>query len=332
MKTKNTLRVVLFVCGLFIFTDTTHAQVMEISHRTFKVKDKLIPYRVKDKWGYADSTRKVVIPVQFDAADLFSDGRARVMEGNKMGVINEQGEYYIKPEFFYVEYDFDNGTFKAKRDSLSDWLYLNKNGTFTDSPGNSPDDSWIFFGEMIEETGVDDGGTGSKVFYAQGKAGYYKRKYVQDKVVTADSIPALEYDSLKLDFDDNVLMALKKGKWGLIGANGVVLTPFAYEGMNAPNFYEVFQAKKKGKWGLINKSNKVVLPFKYDKLHVDEHVRGYIIYQKGLCGHFNPDTKKLISPRYKYVRGFGLHRYSLVVTKENRKGYIDENGTEFFID
>lgn len=307
----------------------TLGQVMELSHRTFKADDALVPYRIKDKWGFSDSTRNVIIPVQFDEAEMFSGSYARVAVNGKVGVVDQQGRYYIQPEFYQVEYDYDVGTYRVKRDSLSDWRYRQADGSFVATPDNS-DDGFMSFGQLEELPGVEEGGEGTLVFYRNGKAGYVNKRFINDKLVTVDSIAPREYDSLYSDFDPTVLMALRRGKWGLINAQGKPLTPFIYESMGSPNFYEVFQAKKRGKWGLINKRNQVVLPFKYDKLHVDVFVRGYILYQDGRCGHFNPDTKKLIPPRYKYVDGFGFHRYCLVVTLQNKKGYIDEDGNEFF--
>lgn len=325
----NAMKYLLFSATFFLFS-TVSAQVLEIEHRNFKVEDTLIPFRVKDKWGYADSTRKIVIEIQYDGVDMFTDGHARVVKNGRVGVIDESGGYFIRPECFSIEYD--EGMFKAKRDSLSEWLYRSDDGSFVNNPADATSDGFYGFFEIFDEPDVDEGGAGQKVFYQNGKAGYFSRKFVNDKITTVDSIPPLRYDSLKVDFDETILMAYLNGKWGVISNKGNNVIPFVYEGMDGPNFYEVIQARKKGKWGLINFSNKVLLPFDYEKLHVDTNVRGYIIYKKGLCGHFNPDTRKLIAPKYLYVEGFGFHRYSVVVTQAKRKGYIDEDGNEFFIE
>ena len=304
------------------------AQVISVDHRTFKVKDKLIPYRVKDKWGFADASRRLIIPLQWDAAEPFSNSYARVVMNGKVGVIDTTGAYFIQPEFRYVEFDYERDVFKVKKDSLDPWLYRSTEGTFTSELVTI--DTFGF--GWSEEPGLDEGGTGTEVFYRNGKAGYFSRQYVGDKIETVDSIPPITYDSLRSDFNATILIASQNGKWGLISNKEKVLIPFQYEGTAAPNFYGVVMAKKKGKWGLVDFKNKVVLPFAYDKLHVDTHVRGYIVYKKGLCGHFNPDTKKLIPPRYLYVDGFAFHSYSMVVTKNKKRGYIDEAGNEFFVD
>ena len=65
----------------------------------------LIPITNGEKWGYADSNGKVVIPVQWEEAHFFIAGKARVMvkkeprntSENRYALINQKGEYIIPP-------------------------------------------------------------------------------------------------------------------------------------------------------------------------------------------------------------------------------------------
>lgn len=53
----------------------------------------------KGKWGYEDSHGNVVIKYNYAGASEFDEGVAHVLSGKKYGIINEQGEYVVKPDY-----------------------------------------------------------------------------------------------------------------------------------------------------------------------------------------------------------------------------------------
>ena len=60
------------------------------------------------KWGYIDKSGKVVIEPQFDSADDFSEGLAKVKKDGKRGYIDKIGKVVIEPQFDEV-WDFSEG-------------------------------------------------------------------------------------------------------------------------------------------------------------------------------------------------------------------------------
>ena len=50
-------------------------------------------------WGFADSSGKVVIPIQYQSVLDFTLGTALVRINNKMGLIRQDGTYLIQPEY-----------------------------------------------------------------------------------------------------------------------------------------------------------------------------------------------------------------------------------------
>ncbi len=63
------------------------------------------------KWGYMDTTGKLIIPAQFDDAEDFSEGLARVKikgASDKWGYIDKKGQYVV-PLQFLVAGDFRDG-------------------------------------------------------------------------------------------------------------------------------------------------------------------------------------------------------------------------------
>lgn len=51
------------------------------------------------KWGFVDTQKKVVIPLQYDSVVSFSLGVAAVNLDGKLGVIRQDGTYLIQPEY-----------------------------------------------------------------------------------------------------------------------------------------------------------------------------------------------------------------------------------------
>jgi hypothetical protein len=82
----------------------------------------LKPVLVDHKWGYEDQAGRLIIQPQFDEAEPFSEGLARVrvggsrgtllgapfVDGGRWGFINEEGVMVIKPRFYSAE-NFVNG-------------------------------------------------------------------------------------------------------------------------------------------------------------------------------------------------------------------------------
>ncbi len=67
------------------------------------VEHKLIPVKKKNKYGYIDSTGRMIIPAKFYAAQPFSEGLAAVRENSYYGYINSNGGYEIAPQYDYAE-------------------------------------------------------------------------------------------------------------------------------------------------------------------------------------------------------------------------------------
>ena len=84
----------MFLCLLFIAATTAAAD----AHA-----EDLTPLEVttgwSSTWGYIDRSGRWVIPPQFNRADLFSEGLARVQVHGKDGFIDLAGRLVIAPQF-----------------------------------------------------------------------------------------------------------------------------------------------------------------------------------------------------------------------------------------
>ncbi len=74
---------------------------------SFNCFSQLVPYRVKDKWGYSDDSGKIVIEPQYSLADFFENGIAFVQKDSLYFGINTNGEILTEG---YLQYGrFNSG-------------------------------------------------------------------------------------------------------------------------------------------------------------------------------------------------------------------------------
>ncbi|MDQ7779848.1 MAG: WG repeat-containing protein, partial [Planctomycetota bacterium] len=83
----------------------------------------------KMKWGYMDTSGNILSP-QYDEADKFADGVARVKIGEKYGLINKNGDYVIGPMELIGE--FSEGLVPVMSGEL--WGYADRTGAMVIAP------------------------------------------------------------------------------------------------------------------------------------------------------------------------------------------------------
>jgi hypothetical protein len=85
----------------------------------------LIPYRKGDKCGYIDKKGKIVIPIQYDDADFFSEGLASVKINGKWGYVDKKGNMVVPPVYDDA-WLFSEGLAQVKINGK--WGYIDKRG------------------------------------------------------------------------------------------------------------------------------------------------------------------------------------------------------------
>lgn len=92
----------------------------------------LFPVVQKGKCGYINRTGKIVIEPQFNGADDFSEGLARVTIEAKFGYINKAGQMVIKPQQFDWAENFSEGLALVEIDGKIG--YIDKTGQYIWKP------------------------------------------------------------------------------------------------------------------------------------------------------------------------------------------------------
>ncbi len=200
-------------------------------------KEGLARVKMGYKWGYIDTTGKLISRFQFDEAELFSEGLALVKSGNKYGYISKTGQLIIP-----LQYDAAN-SFKeglAATKISSKWSYIDKTGKSVILPQFDAADS---FSEGLASIKVS------------GKYGYIDKT---GKVV----IPP-QFDAAG-SFSDKLANVEIGDKWGYINASGQLVIALQFD--NATPFKEGLAAVKINKfWGYIDKVGKLVIQPEFDE-------------------------------------------------------------------
>jgi len=126
--------------------------VPHISHKKYNYGDSVPKYKDKDRKpvsGYIDRDGQLAINLQFDFADEFSGGLARVVTDKKFGFINTNGEFVIKPQFDDAE-NFGVGDAPLALVKVGDkYGYIDKSGNYAVIPQFDDAGSFtIYFSEV----------------------------------------------------------------------------------------------------------------------------------------------------------------------------------------
>ncbi|HEU5181157.1 MAG TPA: WG repeat-containing protein [Candidatus Polarisedimenticolia bacterium] len=83
--------------------------------------------KIGEKYGFINTSGKIVIPAQFEDADDFSDGMARVQKSGKWGYVDKSGQLEIPLEYDLAT-SFGDGLALVKDGKKRGWI--DKNAQF----------------------------------------------------------------------------------------------------------------------------------------------------------------------------------------------------------
>lgn len=266
------------------------------------------------KYGYIDKTGKVVIPLQYDDAGPFSEGRATVVVGAKL-VDVEVTEYGTGgvPPVKKVE----------KRLIGGKYAYIDGTGKMVIPP-------YDYSGEFSEGLAVVAVGGkwithGAISLHGGGKYGYIDKTgqiLISPQYSQASSFSeGLAHVAVGGKWAEDLLVG---EKWGYIDNTGRLVIPAKYEYDDHTDFSEGLALAKVGKkYGYIDKTGKVVISPQYDS--ADKFSEGLAAVQVGGKWGFIDKTGTIVlAPQYDYQAEFseGLAAVSI----DGKRGYVDKTG------
>jgi len=300
----------------------------------------LVPYRDKQKWGYADPFGTIVIPCQFSSAEQFAEGRAKIAIGDDEGYITLNGAKNISSSLFFNGKSFSDGMAAVQQCNNKKWGFINQSLALQ-----------IPYGYQD----VGDFHDGLAKVKNDGKTGYIDRN-------NNVAIP-LSFDDGK-DFSQG-LIAVKKGeRWGYIDSKENEIVAFQYA--KADNFSEGYAAvslDNVNSFYIDNKNQRVINqtylycgPFSegvavvsngqaYGAININGDViiplqYGYLsTFHDGLAGcglnfkygYINKSGELVIPLIYNEAQQF-YNGYAKVYTKVKQKIIKDSNGNKFTVE
>lgn len=162
--------------------------------------------------------------------------------------------------------------------------------------------------------------------------GTYKTKVLNSKgkelFTEYDKVVALEnYDeNNNLWYEDNVLVAEKDGKYGLIDFNGNKILDINFEKIYAiKGIKNTLITEKDGKKGLVNCSGQEVIENKYDEIKsLGEDTKKYIVKLDNKYG-----IESILDCKYQDIKALNNSEI-FCVKEEDKYKVIDENGKVIF--
>lgn len=225
-------------------------------------EEELIPYRIKNKWGYSDVNGKIIIPVQYDSAGHFGFNRekkplATVKVNNSYYRIDKTGQKVMDSITEDLKVGIRKALIFAMLQQQLRELMIALHSDFPNGKYGYIEDKDTILPPIYNAFGFSD-----KELVAL-KEDKWKLFTVQGKLLTKH-----KYDSI-YPFNGNEVSIVKNGgKFGLIDKSGQeVLKPQYEEIQPFSSGQKLIIAKdKKGKYGLINKKGDIVDGFKYVKV------------------------------------------------------------------
>jgi len=294
----------------------------------------LVPYRVGDKWGYAEyGTKKLVIPTIYDYAKPFAYDIGMVKIFDKWGFIDKTGKQLAPVKYDYIT-GFSHQTYCYFKMN-SKYGYINTKGyeivpaiyTSTSSYTSGyikmfMGDSAFYFdtlGNSITEQSVLDK-LNKKGEYTLVKVGeMYNLKDQSGKIITKRPYSTI------YDFIGPYARVELNDKYGMIDKKGNEVIPLQY-GAIYSFVGGVAMFRLNGKYGLMDTLGKIVVQPIYDDLSgLNKNIYSAELNDQICIIDF---TGKEIIPfgKYTYVDGFfeGLAK----VAANLKYGYIDTLGNE----
>lgn len=248
MKAFKSLNIFL-LCLAFLFSFRLICSAQNNADKT------LIPFMTEEKWGYINNKGKIVIKPQFDEADKFSEGLARVQIGLKSGFIDSTGKFVIEPIYTFA-FGFSEGLAPVGKDMNSQWGYIDRTGKIIIEPqfehARRFSNGLAHVSVILSKKPFDwrSGFIDKKGNFAINPKFAYSEDFKEGFAIIAEDNKANETTSAYFN------------KKAFIDSKGNLVTPF-FE--NAEDFSEgVAAVKIENRWGFIDKTGNIVIAPQFD--------------------------------------------------------------------
>ena len=305
-------------------------------------------------WGYIDKKGNIVLPLEYDYADNFSNDRGAVRMGDRWGFVDKSGKFVIEMQYFRVS-SFSDGLACVNLDAGKDeWFFIDKSGNrafpeiYEYATPFKNGRAMIILNQknnVIDKTG--------KLLYDEVNELFDDTRHwaVQYEVVKnnlrgfinseGQEVVAPVYDDIYIGVNDfmGFFNVRQKGKWGIIDTLAMQIAPAIYDevGMFC---YDLCAVSQNGKWGFINLQNKMVIPLQYDGFADNDAGYPYVycfnsdglaaVKKNGKWGFIDRENRTVLPFIYDNVLYTATDVFAFVEI-DGTTMYIDKKGNEIDI-
>jgi hypothetical protein len=285
-----------------------HPILVELAQRTASylpadANVELVPFRDRDKWGYADRSLKIVIEPRYSEADVFIKGRAMVRVDGACGYIDGAGTEVV-PIKFAACTRFWSG-YAAAELKPDGWVIVDASG--------KPISKTLY-----EGVSTDVASDGLIAVIRDKKVGF----------LGADG--AMRIDFQYSDFaparDGLIPVAHDDARFGVIDTAGKPVLPFEYEDVQ-PFFRGLAIARKDGHTGVIDRAGTAVVPFEYEAIFGtgdEDHLVAQKTYGKPPTEIFDRQGKQ--TAKLPLVLTHTVAEGLAPFTRNKKYGFVDRAG------
>ena len=242
----------------------------------------VLMFEKNGKYGVINFDGKVVVKPIYDEIQslTYKEGELLVKKDNKCGVVNTKGAIIIKPEYDTI---------------VADNYYIEQ-------------EKYKFSGYIVSKK-IDEN-------YNYGYIKYDGKILLKPEYTNISRI---------IDIEDNeniYLIAQNKSKTGLI-KNKEVLVDFNYKELQYNKENNILLAKKNAKLGILNLQGQEILPLKYDDLSIN----GEYVYTKNEDEekYFDIKGNEIQDNTYKNIYNIDNGKYYLTIDENSLYGILDRN-------
>ncbi|SNC76415.1 WG containing repeat-containing protein [Hymenobacter gelipurpurascens] len=227
---------------------------------------RLVPFRQGSKWGYADRTRRLVLPLHYDEAGPFVGEIAWVRQGQLYGYIDGGGNP-ITPVQYTRAASFQQG--RATVELQGETFDIDVSGhRLTEPAAPAPEEEPLEQGDLVRNNG---------------KVGFRF-------TVGSASVPA-EYDEIRENY--NGLLFVRQGaKWGIINGKGKLVQPLAYDAVRTSGNLVLPLVQRGGLWGYLDEEGNTLTELRYRQADPFQGDVARVVLPDGQVGYIDANGQE----------------------------------------
>ena len=293
--------------------------------------DELYLFSDYNKFGIVKKSGETIIPLSLDSIGYLQNGKAKIFDSGKTGVIDQSGKLLFEPKYKSVEINGNSADIKAFNSyTVVNQLNILDKEFHCDSVINISQSFYAiyynhhlsitdrFFKELISGSNIEiHKPIDDKLILRKA------RKYgvINDK---ANTLIPMEYDFIEAD--ENYFYGRKRGEWYVFNKFGRQISDKSFEDL-LPQSENLIATKRNGYWGFIDYQGDEAIPYKFDEVSSFDHLTARVKFLNGL-GTINQFGEWICQPIYDEIT---IHKDGITEAQlKSRIDLIDHDGNVIF--